>query len=231
MYRFFVLTVMSLASLNALADPDCDTADHYTATIYCNSRDGEIKAVRKQIEDNLDFIRRWRIENNSDDGAPSALQSAIEHSENILMNGQSAILTLSEIECSIEDPIGYEPFSGSAAANPAMCFYSVYPERILDFLGRMEIHTRPIRPSYDCAEASTRLEIAICRSDTLSELELSMSEHYSEAEERALDINELAKSQERWVANVEDKCFSENENISCLSHSITERIIELKKFH
>jgi uncharacterized protein (TIGR02145 family) len=81
-----------------------------------------------------------------------------------------------------------------------------------------------IKPSFDCAKASTSPEKAICSDADLAELDNQLAKAYSKARSSACK-KDLQKQQKEWM-NERNSCSS---NIQCLKNSYKSRIQELEK--
>lgn len=79
--------------------------------------------------------------------------------------------------------------------------------------------------SFDCAKASNFAEREICRDSYLSSLDEMLSQAYREAQQVAIDQNELRSTQRAWM-QARNACTAQQ----CLDASISGRITELKQF-
>ena len=79
--------------------------------------------------------------------------------------------------------------------------------------------------SFDCAEAKTFVETAICDDEKLSNLDEQLSEAYMVSLTNTSDEKKLRKDQKSWLKNVRNKC---TDNI-CLEKSYLSRLLVLNK--
>ncbi len=81
-------------------------------------------------------------------------------------------------------------------------------------------------PGFDCNEARKETELAICRSDALSQLDATLSDLYSKAMRNKNDVDgdELRKEQIRWLLS-RNRC---KDDILCISAIYKTRIMELR---
>lgn len=77
-----------------------------------------------------------------------------------------------------------------------------------------------VKPSFDCAKASTRPEQLICSDGALADLDLALASLYSGARARATDKGVLKDAQNRWRKGVRDACG----DVACLKVAYEERI-------
>lgn len=82
-----------------------------------------------------------------------------------------------------------------------------------------------IAPSFDCGRASTEVEVAICRTPELAQLDRALSDAYSAQRKNASTIRApaLATEQRAWLVQ-RDLCGGD---INCLSLTMTNRIAQL----
>jgi len=80
-------------------------------------------------------------------------------------------------------------------------------------------------PSFDCGRATTTVELAICRSPELAQLDRALSKAYSTQRGSASLIRApgLAAEQKAWLVQ-RDRC---GDSVSCLSTAMTARIAQL----
>lgn len=78
--------------------------------------------------------------------------------------------------------------------------------------------------SFDCSEAKTPIEKAICADPIVSKLDYELSDAYHEAIESADQPLTVKKSQKYWIAEIRQKCTSSQ----CLANAYRKRITELK---
>lgn len=87
------------------------------------------------------------------------------------------------------------------------------------------IASRPSKsPSFNCQNASTRIERMICSSDELAELDVQLSVAYKNAQLVNSDKELLKKQQDNWRKNNRDTCSSE----PCVKSAYRSRTAELK---
>jgi uncharacterized protein len=81
-------------------------------------------------------------------------------------------------------------------------------------------------PSFNCRNASTYVEIAICDSRELSRLDRVLNLEYQKAQNRldAYDGQDLADAQEGWIAD-RDSCVS----YRCVDRAYRIRIAQLRR--
>jgi uncharacterized protein len=79
-------------------------------------------------------------------------------------------------------------------------------------------------PSFDCAKARSKAEVAICESDTLSELDADLARAYKLALQSSPDAGAIKATQKIWLKEVRDFC----EDNDCLQLSMEERIEQLE---
>ena len=82
-----------------------------------------------------------------------------------------------------------------------------------------------ITPSFDCGRASTEVEVAICRTPELAQLDRALSDAYSAQRNSASAIRApaLAAEQRAWLVQ-RDRCGGD---VNCLSRMMTNRIAQL----
>ncbi|MCV2866705.1 peptidoglycan-binding protein [Albidovulum sediminicola] len=82
-----------------------------------------------------------------------------------------------------------------------------------------------ITPSFDCGRATTEVEMAICRTPELAQLDRVLSDTYSAQRNSASAIRApaLAAEQRAWLAQ-RDRC---GRDVNCLSRMMTNRIAQL----
>jgi uncharacterized protein YecT (DUF1311 family) len=81
-----------------------------------------------------------------------------------------------------------------------------------------------IAPSFNCQNASTKVEKMICSNDELSELDMQLSVVYKKVLAVDPDKELLKKYQDNWRKNIRDGCTLE----SCVKSAYKNRIAELK---
>jgi len=81
-----------------------------------------------------------------------------------------------------------------------------------------------VRPSFDCAKASTGSERMICGSPELARLDVQLADVYRKAQSGASDQQQLRSEQVSWIRQSR-KCEDEG----CLAQSYKTRIAELAK--
>jgi uncharacterized protein YecT (DUF1311 family) len=87
------------------------------------------------------------------------------------------------------------------------------------------IASRPSKsPSFNCQNASTRIEKMICSSDELAELDVQLSVAYKNAQLVNSDKELLKKQQDNWRKNNRDACSTE----PCVKSAYRSRTAELK---
>ena len=79
-------------------------------------------------------------------------------------------------------------------------------------------------PSFDCAKAQSKSEIAICTSDLLSELDAELAKAYKLAQLTSADASAIKATQKIWLKGVRDFC----EDSACLQLVMEERIEQLQ---
>ncbi len=77
--------------------------------------------------------------------------------------------------------------------------------------------------SFDCAKAETKVELAICAKDELSDLDSQMMQSYDSALANFSDPNSLKSKQRLWLKNIRNNCL----NSDCLTNVYRKRIEEL----
>jgi uncharacterized protein len=77
--------------------------------------------------------------------------------------------------------------------------------------------------SFDCAKAETKVELAICAKDELSDLDSQMMQSYKNALENSNNQNSLKSKQRLWLKNIRNNCLSSD----CLANVYRKRIEEL----
>src|ERR1017187_5368743 len=84
------------------------------------------------------------------------------------------------------------------------------------------------RPSFDCAKASTPVELQICRDGNLASLEAGMAAAYNQALNRLPDAGRKALKQQHltWFRNYSRRCnhaASDNDRATCITNFLTAR--------
>lgn len=83
--------------------------------------------------------------------------------------------------------------------------------------------TRIHAASFDCAKADTKVELAICAKEELSDLDSQMMQSYDSALANFNDPNSLKSKQRLWLKNIRNNCL----NSDCLTNVYRKRIEEL----
>ncbi|MDR0548716.1 MAG: lysozyme inhibitor LprI family protein [Deltaproteobacteria bacterium] len=104
---------------------------------------------------------------------------------------------------------------------------------ILNFLTALFIlvlDSKPIlaQPSFDCAKASTAMELVICGDETISEMDAYMAQLYTSLRHApGVDKNALLKSQRNFVRQRDQACARSGDALNCLFDWYQNRINEL----
>ena len=77
--------------------------------------------------------------------------------------------------------------------------------------------------AFDCAQAATRVEKAVCGSSTLSALDEQLSRAYDAALAQAADPGAVRSRQQRWLRGTRNRCAGE----ACLQRAYEIRLTEL----
>lgn len=80
-----------------------------------------------------------------------------------------------------------------------------------------------IRPTFDCAKASSRVEKLICANPQLAKLDVELLENYRQAIALELDLNALKATQQAWI-KLRNACI----DAACVNTSYSNRLVELK---
>ena len=80
-----------------------------------------------------------------------------------------------------------------------------------------------IRPSFNCALATTVIEHLICKDQRLAGLDIQLSNVYKNAAAASADKNVLRAAQLRWLTNERNRCTT----VECLSTNYEQRISTL----
>ncbi|MDR1314634.1 MAG: lysozyme inhibitor LprI family protein [Deltaproteobacteria bacterium] len=84
------------------------------------------------------------------------------------------------------------------------------------------------QPSFDCRKASSSVEITICNSRTLANLDSQMAALYEAARNASyIDSKELLASQRRWWRQRDSQCGRSRRAVECLEDMYNDRIGEL----
>lgn len=86
-----------------------------------------------------------------------------------------------------------------------------------------EMSEEEIKPSFDCAKASTPAERLICSDSGLARLDSQLAEVYSTVRAGSADKNALRDEQNAWRRGVRDACS----DVSCMSAAYEGRIAQL----
>lgn len=78
-------------------------------------------------------------------------------------------------------------------------------------------------PSYDCAKAHSKSELAICQSASLSDLDAALATAYKLALQASEDADSIRRTQRIWLKEARDFC----EDNACLQLVMEERIAQL----
>ena len=92
-------------------------------------------------------------------------------------------------------------------------------------LGRIVEDTRPLAPSFDCAEAELVAERIICQDEELSRLDEQMAADYRSALVRTADASLVRADQRRWLTE-RNRCASRD----CLTSMYRRRIADLRRY-
>lgn len=84
--------------------------------------------------------------------------------------------------------------------------------------------SQQVKPSFDCAKASTRSEQLICSDSALAALDLALAELYASARARVSDKAGLKDAQNRWRREVRDACSDD----ACMKREYEDRIAHLR---
>jgi uncharacterized protein YecT (DUF1311 family) len=83
-----------------------------------------------------------------------------------------------------------------------------------------------VKPSFDCAKATTPVEIAICSDSGLAQLDLAMVKIYNLARERT-DKRQLLAEQKKWIEELNQQCGSSPTINQCTREKYLTRIQQL----
>lgn len=155
------------------------------------------------------------------------VQPAADGSGNVvvLRNADAIISSLATL-ARVNEPVAATPSPGPAEANEAAP--SLPPTATPQPEQRPKPQTAPTpgtRPSFDCAKARTRSEIAVCSNAGLAALDRNMAEQYAQAvagaspEQRAL----LRRTRDRFLA-YRDRC----PNRPCMGDAYVGRMREIR---
>ncbi len=82
----------------------------------------------------------------------------------------------------------------------------------------------PVKPSFDCAKASNKVEKMICSSSDLARLDLQLADAYRKANAKSSDAGKLKSEQIAWIKQSR-ACADEG----CVAQAYQARIAELSK--
>jgi hypothetical protein len=83
-----------------------------------------------------------------------------------------------------------------------------------------------VRPSFNCARASSAAERRVCSDELLSVLDRALGSVYAELRSMTQDRAALQAMQNRWLLDVRDACTGSE----CMAQAYAERIRELLRF-
>ncbi|WP_054114124.1 hypothetical protein [Marinagarivorans algicola] len=158
------------------------------------------------------YILKWRGHNFE---YPDEQQDYLELEERLIKSlGFINILANQYCEFSELYP-GGKVATGSHAKNVSECkseYRIVRGNELLDKLEKNYLYKQGIKPSFNCAIASTSVELEICRSNKLSQYDLYLSEAYSK-----LPLNGWTKEAHRsWLKETRNSCGSSEVKKECL---------------
>lgn len=81
-----------------------------------------------------------------------------------------------------------------------------------------------VKPSFDCAKASTKSEQLICSDGTLASLDRTLADLYGAARARVGDKAGLKDAQNKWRRDVRDACS----DVACMKGAYEDRIAHLQ---
>lgn len=87
--------------------------------------------------------------------------------------------------------------------------------------------TRIHAAGFDCTKAETKVELAICSKDELSDLDSQMKQSYDSTLANTKDTNSLKTEQKQWLKNIRNNCS----NSDCLINVYRKRIAELDRIN
>lgn len=217
-------------SCTSRADPDCTDRDGMTDSEYhliCANSRNEISILKEKIHNEVEFFKKWRLEidKTSKYVKPKKLAEDMLSIEKLVMKAESAITTVAEIGCKFEEYPGFEVFSGSSALNYPLCLQTARENQLIDFLQKALNYSVISKPSFDCEKASTSVEIAICQSPELSNLDVQISETYFEAIKKG--SHSVKKDQKNWMRNVRNECAKDLHIKKCLDDVMGSRLRSL----
>ncbi len=84
-----------------------------------------------------------------------------------------------------------------------------------------------VQPSFDCSKASTGIELSICDSPELSDIDLRLGKIYKDLRNSLPDqaAEDLKTEQLRWLKNRDGSCKASD--INCIFDTYNQRLIEL----
>lgn len=115
------------------------------------------------------------------------------------------------------------------AASPQRCFVPL--AALAKFEPKPGIWDRvgAISPSFDCAQARSPMELAICQNPILAKFDTDMDYEYKQALSKAADQEALKKEQRQWLKKTRTKCVNSNEDTNiCLMVQYQTRVKQLK---
>lgn len=116
-------------------------------------------------------------------------------------------------------------FSDDAVAKfEAECPGYDLPIQWADVSLRKAMRDEEVKPSFECAKASTQSEQLICSDTELRRLDSSLSAAYALARSRAGDKGALKNAQNQWRTSTRDGCA----DVSCMRQAYEERIEHLR---
>jgi uncharacterized protein len=119
----------------------------------------------------------------------------------------------------------------SYAFTPNSCFVPL--EVLAKFEPKLGIWDRvgAISPSFDCAQARTPMDVAICQNSILAKYDADMANEYKRALSEVIYKEELKKEQRQWLKKIRTKCIGTNEDTNiCLMVQYQARVKQLKGY-
>lgn len=78
-------------------------------------------------------------------------------------------------------------------------------------------------PSFDCSKASSQVELTICKTPELAQLDEQATSLYLKWRDKSQDIKSAINDQAAWRRTYRDTC----ENVACIQEAYSERVKEL----
>lgn len=228
--KLLILITLLIVSRISFSDVDCSSREdlnEYDYELMCNNGEEGAHELKAKINKEIAFFNKWRrgIDKPSE-GVETAenIEQDMNSINELIENAEKSIEMLASAQCEFEEYPG-RVVSGSGSYNRPLCEQAIKKKLLIELLEKASEYSTIQKPSFDCEQAKSKIEIKICQSAELSSLDSRISEAYLFL---TLKGNQsIANDQKLWIKNTRNQCSDALDLSQCLSEAMTARLIEL----